>query len=229
MYAEGNLTNKKGELVKYSYHVRQSYIRTRSKIKASLSGVILLLAGASIAAAAPFAAFAYGGSQTNPTACGGKVVVNVNYTLLNDTDSAVGGGTWANDTISRHLQISQVSDGMYCATVSDNGSFVTYDNTSPQGTGTVTAGLTGVLSGGYRTDTFAGSLVSSPAYKTKGQLGSFDLACDRDQNCPGAHPTVSSFVTGWAGAQPWWGWEYKTSQNGVWVNASTGNSGDIKS
>lgn len=216
--------------MKYSYQVRQSYIRTRNKIKASLSGATLLLLGAGLAATAPVVVFAYGGDQTNPNACGGKVVVNVNYTLLNDTDSAVGGGTWANDTINRHLQISQVSDGTYCATVSDNGSFVTFDNASPAGKGTVTAGTTGVISGGYRTNVFSGSLVTDPSpYKTHGQLGSFDLHCDRDQNCPGAHPTVSSFVTGWGGAQPWWGWEYKTAQNGTWANASTGNSGDIQS
>lgn len=199
-------------------------------MKASISGVSLLLLGAGLAAAVPFAVFAYGGSETNLNACGGTVVVNVNYTLLNDTDSAVGGGTWANDTISRHLQISRVSDGMYCATVSDNGSFVTFAGPSPAGTGTVTAGVKGVISGGYRTDVFAGSLVSNPApYKTHGQLGSFDLHCDSQQNCPGAHPTVSSFVTGWGGNLSWWGWEYRTAQNGVWMNASGGNSGDIQS
>lgn len=216
--------------MKYSYQVRQSYIRTRNKVKASISGATLLLLGAGIAAAAPFAAFAYGGNQTNPTACGGgKVVVNVNYTLTNDTDSAVGGGTWANDTINRHLQISQVSDGMYCATVSDNGSFVTYAGMSPAGKPDALAdGIKGVMSGGYRTDVFAGSLVSDPSpYKTKGQLGTFDLNCDRFQNCDGVHPSINSFITGWGGAQPWWGWEYKTAQNGVWVNASAGNSGDI--
>jgi hypothetical protein len=95
--------------------------------------------------------------------------------------------------------------------------------------GAVAAGINGVMSGGYHTDTFVGELVSSPVYKTKGQLGTFDLMCDRNQNCSGAHPTIASFVTGWGGAQPWWGWEYKTPQNGVWVNASTGNSGDITS
>ena len=27
--------------------------------------------------------------------------------------------------------------------------------------------------------------------------------------------------------QPAWGWTYHTAKNGDWVNASTGNSGDI--
>ncbi len=179
--------------------------------------------------AAPLTVFAYGGNQTDVSQCGGKVVVNVTYDLTNDTDSAVGGGTWANDTISRHLQIMQTGSGMYCAVVSDGGKFVTFDWHSPNNTGTVTAGLTGVISGGYRTPVFAGSLVDSPVYKTKGGLGTFNLNCDRDQNCPGAHPTVASYVSGWGGDLAWWGWEYKTAQNGTWVNSVDGNTGDITS
>lgn len=177
--------------------------------------------------AAPMTVFAYGGEQTTPNACGGTVVVNVTYNLTNDTDSAVGGGTWANDTVSRHLQVMQVGDSKYCATVSDTGSFVTYDSESPNATGTVAAGVAGTLSGGSRTSVFAGSLVQHPAYKTHGNLGSFDLECDRNQNCPGAHPTVDSFVSGWNGGLDWWGWQYKTPQNGTWLNDISGNSGDI--
>ncbi|HSX15505.1 MAG TPA: hypothetical protein VLF40_01820 [Candidatus Saccharimonadales bacterium] len=191
--------------------------------------LLSLSAALGLVLATPLAVFAYGGNQTDAGSCGGKVVVNVTYDLLNDTDSAVGGGTWANDTISRHLQVTQVGQGMYCATVSDNGSFVTYDWSSPGGTGTVTAGIDGVMSGGYRTPAFSGALVSDPTYKTRGSLGTFDLNCDRDQNCPGAHPTVGSFVSGWNGDLAWWGWQYKTTHNGTWVNSVDGNSGDITS
>lgn len=191
--------------------------------------VVSVLSAFGLVLLAPMATFAYGGNQTNASQCGGSVVVNVTYNIVNDTDSAVGGGTWANDTISRHLQITQPSAGMYCATVSDNGSFTTFDWHSPANTGTVTAGITGGISGGYRTPTFAGALVSSPAYKTHGDLGTFDLGCDRDQNCPGAHPTVSDFVSGWNGDLAWWGWEYKTPHNGTWVNSVDGNTGDIAS
>jgi hypothetical protein len=212
--------------MKYSYQLRQGYVRTYNNIRASVSGATLLLLGVGLAAAAPFAVFAYGGNQTNLSACGGKVVVNVNYTLVNDTDSAVGGGTWANDTINRHLQISQVNEGVYCATVSDTGTFVTFDNASPNGGGVVSAGIEGTISGGYHTDKFAGTRIPNPTYKTKGQLGSFDLQCDRNQNCPGKHPAIASYITG-VYAQPWWGWEYTTASNGVWVNASGGNTGDI--
>ena len=195
-------------------------------MKRLLSTVIVALG---ISVVMPLSALAYGGDQTNVSQCGGKPVVNVTFTVSNDTDSAVGGGTWANDTINRHLQINQVSSGMYCAVVSDNGSFVTYDNASPQGTGTVNAGVNGVINGGYRTVVFAGAAVSSPAYKSNGNLGNFDLQCDRAQNCPGAHPTVSSYVSGWDGSLDWWGWQYSTPKNGVWVNAVDGNSGDITS
>jgi len=213
----------------YRYHLTTGVEKVKTKLAKNLSMVGLLLAGGLITLALPLQAFAFGGDQTNAMQCGGKVIVNVTYTLFNDTDSAVGGGTWANDTINRHLQISQVSDGMFCAMVSDNGSFVTFAGPSPQVTGTVADGVKGVISGGERTTTFAGSLVSDPTYKVKGQLGTFDLMCDRNQNCLGAHPTISNYVTGWDGDLAWWGWEYKTPQNGVWVNAITGNTGDILS
>jgi hypothetical protein len=77
----------------------------------------------------------------------------------------------------------------------------------------------GRMSGGYNTGTFSGSLVANPTYDTKGQLGSFDLMCTNAYTCPGDHPTVSSYVSGWNGNLAWWGWQYKTAQNGTWTNA----------
>jgi hypothetical protein len=160
---------------------------------------------------------------------GSKLLVNVHFTLVNDFDSGFGGNAWANDTIDRRLQIWQGSDGLFCARVADHGKFVTFAGTSPSGSSTVSAGVTGQLDGGYVSTFFSGTLDTSlPA---RGDLGSFDLACTDANNCPGAHPSPLTYVSSSVGfdlAQ--WGWIYHAGKNGTWLNqddVSAANGGDI--
>ena len=194
-----------------------------------MKGKRLAIATSVIAATAlTVAAVAFAGSN-NRAACGdGKLMVNVHYQLTNDYDSGVGGNAWANDTIKRHLQVFDLGGGMYCAVVNDHGSFVTFAGASPGGTGTVSAGIRGEMNGGYTTTVFSGTPNPSPAYKTRGNLGSFDLQCTDAYNCPGAHPGYWSYFSSTSGDDlASWGWTYHTAKNGDWTNASTGNSGDI--
>ncbi len=198
----------------------------------------LAFLGAALLAAAVTASTAlavHNPPAANPQQCTqGTLVVNVNYTLKNDYDSGVAGNAWANDTINRHLQIRQVgntapnSTTQYCAMVDDNGFFVTFAGVSPAGSGHVSAGIVGRINGGYDTTLFTGTLDPSPAYATHGNLGTFNLACTDAYTCPGAYP---SFLSYFSGSPAWdyadWGWTYHTAQNGIWINASTGNSGDI--
>jgi hypothetical protein len=176
----------------------------------------------------------YGSSQLDSVHCGltkqSKNVVNVSFRMINDYDSAVGGNAWANDTMHRELRIWQVSPGMFCATVTDTSKFVTFAGPSPQGTGTVSAGIPGAIRGGEITGQFAGTLNPSPAYPTQGNIGfnnTFDLMCTSAYTCPGARPTISSYINGYAGQLQWWGWQYVTDTHGIWVNSQDGNSGDI--
>lgn len=198
----------------------------------------LAFLGAALLAAAVTASTAlavHNPPAANPQQCTqGTLVVNVNYTLKNDYDSGVAGNAWANDTINRHLQIRQVGNGtansttQFCATVSDNGSFVTFAGPSPGNTGTVSAGITGRINGGYETTLFTGTLNPSPAYATRGNLGTFDLKCTSAYTCPGAHPSYLSYFTATSGDNlDNWSWAYHTAKNGNWLNADTGNFGDI--
>src|SRR5579864_6932601 len=119
----------------------------------------LALLCVALLATAVTAATALGGVHNppqpgNPTQCAqGALIVNVNYTLINDFDSGVAGNAWANDTINRHLSIRQVGNAapnsttQYCATVDDTGSFVTFAGVSPAGTSTVSAGINGRING----------------------------------------------------------------------------------
>jgi hypothetical protein len=198
----------------------------------------LAFLGAALLAAAVTASTAlavHSPPAANPQQCTqGTLVVNVNYTLKNDYDSGVAGNAWANDTINRHLQIRQVgrsaptSATQYCAMVDDTGAFVTFAGISPAGTGHVSAGINGRIMGGYDTTLFTGTLNPSPAYVTHGNLGTFDLQCTDAYNCPGAHPSFLSYFNGspaWDYAD--WSWAYHTAKNGDWLNADTGNTGDI--
>jgi hypothetical protein len=159
-----------------------------------------------------------------------KNVVNVSFRLIDDYDSGVAGNAWANDTVHRELRIWQVTPGMFCATVTDWGKFDTFAGPSPNGTGTVTAGIPGSIRGGEVTGVFPGTLNPAPAYPTRGNIGfdnTFDLHCTAAYTCPGAKPTIDSYVSGYDGRLQWWGWQYVTDSHGIWVNSVDGNSGDI--
>lgn len=184
-----------------------------------------LLAVALAALALPLAAVASPGlrldrqaiSSQQCTSGGAALLVNVHYTLVNDYDSGFAGNAWANDTILRHLRIWQGSGGTFCVQVADAGWFATFAGVSPSGTSTVSAGVRGVLDGGYVTTFF--SATYAPTLPTRGYLGAFDLQCDAAFVCPGAHPSYLSYFSSTSGdSQAHWGWIYHAGAHGTWLN-----------
>lgn len=156
----------------------------------------------------------------------GKMVVNVTFKITNDADSGVAGNAWANDNYNKHIKVWSNNDGGYCAEVKYEGQFVTYKGFSPQNTGKVGSGIKGTFNGGY-TANIEGRF--DPLLKTNGNLGPFNWACDESFNCSGYFDWVSAYFPGYTYfSQPYWSWTYHGGKNGIWVNASTGNSGDIK-
>lgn len=191
-------------------------LRTRAVVAVTAVGLALGLA-ASASAATPTTPTSY-----IPGDCGGKQIVNITYGLYNDTDSGFY-GNWATDSLNRHVKVFDLGNGMYCATVNDTGSFATTGPNSPESGVPLAAGISGVINGGYVTNDFTATPSSSPAYKTNGNLGSFDQST-------GNYPSFLSYfnnpgLVNWT--QPTWGWTYHTAQNGDWVNASSGSYGDI--
>jgi hypothetical protein len=216
------------------YKVNQTVQKLKSRISIFAMVMVMGASGAGLAIAAPSLASAqdnqsFVGNNLDASQCKpGKKVVDVNYKLINDYDSGVHGNAWANDTIHREVSIWNTGDNNFCAIVKDNGTIVTFAGDSPNGTGTVAAGITGEINGGYRTASFQGTFVGNATYATHGNLGTFDLQCTDANNCPGTHPTFLSYFSGsptWDYA--WWGWEYDTCQNGSWINSITTNTGDI--
>jgi len=177
-------------------------------------------------------AFASGGPamDLSPLHCGaGPRVVNVTQHIVNDADSGLA-GYWAFDAYTRHIQVWQTAPGTFCAIVSYDGTFSTVAGHSPQNTGTVAAGVHGNFRGGYVANF---SATFAPSRHTSGSLGTFNYACVLSADhtvatCPGYQDwTTFFFSTAIAFNEDPWGWIYTTEANGTWVNASTGNHGDI--
>lgn len=170
----------------------------------------------------------FGPELTRQACGGGTLVINVEQQVLNDADSGVGGNNWALDRYERHIKVWQTGPNTFCATLRYEGEFTTFAGTSPGATGTVDAGVTGEMAGGYRA-TFTATLLASPAYPTRGDIGTFDYGCNAAGTCPGLASWPDFYFAGWAGDfdYAWWGWIYHAGHNGTWVNAITGNLGDI--
>jgi hypothetical protein len=166
--------------------------------------------------------------SASDTACpAGSPLINVNQKIFNDIDSGVLGNYWAYDDIVRHITVVSLGGNNYCASVQYQGSFTTVSGFSPGGTGTVAAGVIGTFQGGY-TALLTGTF--NPAVKTKGSIGTVDYECNASTGiCPGYVDWTTQFFTGGASGfnQVWWGWVYHAGNNGNWVNALSGNFGDI--
>ncbi len=165
--------------------------------------------------------------SASDTACpAGPPLINVNQKISNDIDLGVLGNYWAYDEIVRHITVVSLGSNNYCASVQYQGSFTTVNGSSPGGTGTIADGVIGTFQGGYTAD-FTGTF--NPTVKTKGSIGTVDYACNASTGiCPGYVDWTTQFFTGVGGFnQVWWGWVYHAGNNGNWVNALSGNSGDI--
>jgi hypothetical protein len=193
-------------------------------VAVGIAVAMLLIVMVLPAAAAPSDPLHLSASQCNPS---GGPVLNITFKVTRDADSGTAGNVWAFDNYNKKVQVWQQADGTFCAIVKYEGRFVTVAGPSPQAAttnGTVGAGVTGAFEGGY-TALFDGTL--KPGLQTKGNIGTFDYACDTSSNCTYFDWVSAYFAGNTTFSQPSWAWTYHAGNNGTWVNASTGNLGDI--
>jgi hypothetical protein len=203
-------------------------IRHSSSVVASIASFVLLSAASVFAAPGEHlnsGAQLHSGVSACPS---GPLVINVVEKVLNDDDSGVAGNAWALDDFVRQIQVVDMGGGTFCATVKYQGSFTTFAGISPGGTGQVGAGVVGTFEGGYASTVFSATLKSTPGARVRGSIGTFDYACDAAFNCPGAVDWTTLYFDNVSGFDlAWWGWTYHAGNNGSWVNAISGNTGDI--
>jgi hypothetical protein len=168
-------------------------------------------------------------ANLSPEACGVDTpVISVFEPVRNDVDSRVGGGYWAYDNYVRSISVWETAPNTYCAIVGYAGIFTTIAGMSPANKVLIPAGIRGVMYGGYRATFTATGRVSSPGWPAYGFTPVVDYRCSPAGDCPGRIGWSGQYFSGVSAfAQPWWGWEYRAGRHGTWINAITGNVGDI--
>lgn len=195
-------------------------------VKFTIAAFIFVSAVFPVAAAPQF----NWGTEVNVGECDkvGKPVVNVVQKVVNDVDSGLS-GYWAFDSLNRQIQVWATSTaGKYCAEVSYQGQFDAQAGQVSPGdqAQVITGGEDGTFQGGYRA-IITGSLLSTPLWKTNGSVGVTDYNCDLTGVCPGFVSWPGQYFNpGYGFSYDWWGWIYHNGSH-TWVNASTGNSGDV--
>jgi hypothetical protein len=195
--------------------------------------ITLLIVALLVAFTTPAAASFGGdlGTNLSPAACGGgTLVIQATEAVRNDIDSGQAGNNWAYDDLVRSINVWHHADGTYCAIVGYAGAFTTVAGRSPGNTADDPAGIRGLFYGGYRSLNFTGTLRTDPAWPTRGFVGVVDYKCDAATgDCPGYVDWTAQYFSATTGyGLAWWGWEYRAGRHGTWVNAISGNSGDIK-
>jgi hypothetical protein len=197
---------------------------------------ITLLTVALLVAFTTPAAASFGGdlaANLSPSQCAGTLVISVAEGVRNDIDSGTAGNFWAYDDFVRSIKVWKTGSSTYCAILGYAGTFTTVAGRSPQNTADIPAGIRGFFYGGYRTVSFTATQRATPlgSWPTQGFVGVVDYKCNATTaDCPGYIDWVAQYFTDKSGPTldlAWWGWEYRAGRHGTWVNASTGNSGDI--
>jgi hypothetical protein len=155
------------------------------------------------------------------------LVVDVYFTAENTTDTGPDGHVWALDAGTRFIRIWRLGGDAYCVEIHDVGTFTTFAGLSPEGTGTVRAGVTGAFDGTiyYR---FYGKF--APTVSTTGFLGNFDAQCQQDGSCAGdiLHVGPSYFPTNLQHVDPGaFAVTYEGGACGTWSQTNSGDTGDI--
>lgn len=187
---------------------------------------------------------------TCPNASTGNLVINVTEHVINDADSGQMGDYWALDAYTRTIRVWNEGSDSYCAVVNYyNASFAAFTGQQSPGSTSSTGGVltgdeVGSFAGGYEALITGPLDVSNPTnWPLRGGASPnpVNYNCDSNANCPGYVDWTAQYfdqsATNYSFSQPAWGWRYvghdKASApdhgtpDGVWVNASTGNSGDI--
>jgi hypothetical protein len=156
---------------------------------------------------------------------GGPLVVNAFATSQNVLDFGADGHVWALTAARESMQIWQVGTNTYCVKRLFLGTFNTFAGVSPEGTGTVSGGVTGQWRGEFVLvihGTFA------PKVATSGFVGDFDGQCQQDGTCLGTlfnprlyFSSIDSFEFFVFGAT------FEAGPCGVWHQSLSGDTGDI--
>jgi hypothetical protein len=156
----------------------------------------------------------------------GPLVVNVYATYRNSADFGADGHVWALDAALESIQIWRIGTNTYCLNRNDVGTFTTFAGMSPEGTGTVRGGVTGLWHGNIVAvlhGTFA------PTVATRGFVGNFDRQCQQDGTCLLPDFNARAYFSSFDSAPEFLTFSatFAAPGCGVWHQSLDGDTGDI--
>lgn len=169
---------------------------------------------------------------------GSILVLNITYKVTNDEDSG-NVGYWALDDYNKHVQVWQAPDGTFYVVARYAGTWQTFAGALSPGEGTPESqDASGTFEGGWVGTFEATEMISSPAYPTFGNIGTFDFGGSKDDILLGTYGAgqtgpakpfewMSVYFTGVSNfKQPQWGWTYHYRSQ-TWNNFYYSTTGDI--
>ena len=186
--------------------------------------MLAIVVSAAVAAVATLPETAASGTA-EPCPGGGPLVVNAYGTYRNSADFGADGHVWALDAARESMQIWQIGTNTYCLKRRDLGTFTTFAGVSPEGTGTVSGGVTGRWSGEI-VAVIHGTL--APTVATSGFVGDFDSQCQQDGTCLGPVLNARLYFSSIDSVEfRVFSATFAGGACGVWRQSTRGDSGDI--
>jgi hypothetical protein len=189
------------------------------------------LAGLSAVVAAMLATVSLvdGSAAVNPDSCptDKPLVVDASVNIKNTLDYGADGHVWALDAFTNSIQIWRLGGDAYCVKVHTVGTATTFGGLSPEGTGTVRAGVTASIDGTLYRRVYGRF---APTVPTIGLIGNYDAQCQQDGTCAAPLPGIGKlyFSSGFYHFDN--GAYVFTADAGVcgtWFQSSEGDTGDI--
>jgi hypothetical protein len=154
------------------------------------------------------------------------LVVDAHATIQNGLDYGADGHIWAQDDYTNTVQIWRLGGDAYCLKVHSVGTSTTFGGLSPEGTGTVRAGVTASFDGGWYERIYG---TFAPTFPTTGLSGTFDLQCSQDGTCAGSGPSIESAYFSSVYHIDYGAFVFTADAGacGTWHQSSSGDTGDI--
>ncbi len=153
------------------------------------------------------------------------LVVNMYLTFENSADSGADGHIWALDAGTRSIRVWRLGGDAYCVQGHDVGTSTTFAGLSPEGTGTVRAGVTASFDGTWYERIYG---TFAPTVATTGFIGNFDLQCGQDGTCAGNWPQWSLYFSSIHFSEDGaFAFTADAGACGTWFQSTSGDTGDI--
>jgi hypothetical protein len=154
------------------------------------------------------------------------LVVDSYATYENAADYGADGHVWALDAATASIRIWRLGGDAYCAKVHVVGTSTTFAGLSPEGTGTVRAGVI-ASDDGFFYERIYGTF--APTVPTTGFIGNFDPQCQQDGTCAESLPGPEDLYFSSVRFVDFGVFEFTADAGacGTWFQSTSGDTGDI--